>query len=340
MYVGHTRHRTAAAALAAALALTLAACSSDDGGDSSGSDDGAKPTASGAPGGAAAPQQTAAAPAPGAVPPAAAPGTGSYYVALGDSYAAGVRIPETVPGSPPGCSRSASNYAHLMAKQLAVPTFADATCGGATTADLGAPQTTLMGGTAPAPAQFDVLGPETRLVTLGIGGNDIGFGEIMTTCVLRSADKTSPTPCKNAFTKDGQDVLKQRIDATGPKIDAALKTIRDKAPQARVLVVGYPAILPESGDGCPAQLPVAVGDLDYLRGVVRDLNGMISARAAAANATYVDTYTPGIGHDVCKPVGVKWVEGIIPESPGAQAHPNALGHEGMAAAVIAKARQA
>ncbi|MGW0664242.1 SGNH/GDSL hydrolase family protein [Streptodolium elevatio] len=336
--MGHTRHRTAAAALAAALALALAACSSDDdsGGEGTG---GPAATAPGAPGGAAAPQQTAAAPAPGAVPPAAAPGTGSYYVALGDSYAAGVKIPETVPGSPPGCSRSGSNYAHLMAKQLAVPTFADATCGGATTADLAAPQTTLMGGQTPAPPQFDVLGPETKLVTLGIGGNDIGFGEIMTTCVMRSGDKTSPTPCKNAFTKDGQDVLKQRIDATGPKIDAALKTIHDKAPQARVLVVGYPAILPESGTGCPAQLPVAVGDLDYLRGVVRDLNGMISARAAAGNATYVDTYTPGVGHDVCQPVGVKWVEGIAPESPGAQAHPNALGHEGMAVAVIAKARQ-
>ncbi|WP_436778066.1 SGNH/GDSL hydrolase family protein [Yinghuangia sp. YIM S09857] len=339
--MGHTRHRTAAAALAAALALTLGACSSDDDGNGGdGGDGAARPTASGAPGGAAAPQQTAAAPAPGAVPPAAAPGVGSYYVALGDSYAAGVKIPETVPGSPPGCSRSGSNYAHLMAAQLAVPSFADATCGGATTADLAAPQTTLSGGQAPAPPQFDVLGPETRLVTLGIGGNDIGFGEIMTTCVMRSGNKTSPNPCKDAFTKDGQDVLKQRIDATGPKIDAALKTIREKAPQARVLLVGYPAILPETGNGCPAQLPVAVGDLDYLRSVIRDLNGMISARAAAGNATYVDTYTPGIGHDVCQPVGVKWVEGIVPESPGAQAHPNAIGHEGMAAAVVAMARQA
>lgn len=337
--MGHTRHRTAAAALVATLALTLAACSSDDGGDDDGAN--AKATASGAPGGAAAPQQTAAAPAPapGAVPPAAAPGVGSYYVALGDSYAAGVRIPDTVPGSPAGCSRSTSNYAHLMAAELAVPSFADATCGGATTADLTAPQTAIGGGGTPPPPQFDVLGPETKLVTLGIGGNDIGFGEIMTTCVTSSFDKSSPTPCKKAFTKDGKDVLKQRIDATGPKIDAALKTIHEKAPQARILLVGYPAILPESGDGCPAQLPVAVGDLDYLRGVVRDLNGMIAARASAGNATYVDTYTPGIGHDVCQPVGVKWVEGILPESPGAQAHPNAIGHKGMAAAVIAKAKQ-
>lgn len=338
--MGHKRHRAAAAALIAAVALTLGACSSDDKKDD-GKD--SKPPAPSAPaaGQAAGPGAGTPAAPGGAVPPAAAPGAGgSHYVALGDSYSAGVKIPEIIPEAPPGCSRSRSNYPHLTAKDLGVPTFTDVTCGGATTADLTASQTTLMdNGAKPAP-QFDALGPQTKLVTIGIGGNDIGFGEIMTTCVFRSMDKSTPTPCKNAFTKDGNDVLAERIKATGPKIDAALKAIHEKSPQARVLIVGYPSILPETGDGCPAQLPVAVGDLPYLRGVVNGLNAMIAERAKAGNATYVDTFTPGLGHDVCQAKGVKWVEGIAPESPAAQAHPNALGQQGMAAAVIAAAKKA
>ncbi|HSA51891.1 MAG TPA: SGNH/GDSL hydrolase family protein [Yinghuangia sp.] len=331
--MGHGRRRTAAAALTAAI-LALAACSSDDGGSD---DPTGTPANSAGAGGAAAPPGN---PAPAAVPPQAAPGTGgSYYVALGDSYAAGVRIPETVAGTPEMCSRSNSNYPHITARKLAVPTFTDVTCGGATTGDLTTAQTGRVGN-GPAPtAQFDALGPQTKLVTLGIGGNDIGFSEIVTTCVLNSGSTTSPTPCKDKFTENGQDVLSQRIGATGSKIDAALRTIREKSPGARILLVGYPAILPETGNGCPAQLPLAVGDLGYLRGVLDSLNTMLAERAAAGNATYVDTYTSAVGHDVCTPVGTKWVEGLNPQSPAAQVHPNALGHEGMAAAVIAVARQ-
>ncbi|MCF2533052.1 SGNH/GDSL hydrolase family protein [Yinghuangia soli] len=333
--MGQARHLAAATALIAAAALTLGACSSDsDSGGDTGTGTGggkAKETAPGTPG-----SSTAPAAGTGGIPAPATSG-GSYYVALGDSYAAGVMIPETVPGSPKNCSRSSSNYAHLTAKQLAVPSFTDVTCGAATTADLGAPQVFKNGGDSPA-AQFDALGPQTKLVTLGIGGNDIGFGEIMTTCVMRSGDKASPTPCKDAFTKDGKDVLAQRIKDTAAKVDASLKTIRAKSPDARVLLVGYPSILPETGDGCPAQVPIAVGDLDYLRGVIRGLNTMLSTSAGTANATYVDTFTPGLGHDVCQPAGTKWVEGIAPQSPAAPAHPNALGQQGMAAAVLAKAK--
>lgn len=322
------RRRTAAAALAAAI-FTLTACSSDD--DDPPGDGGTTPAQTAPSGG----QGTPAALGP--VPPAAAPGAGgSYYVAMGDSYAAGVRIPETVPDAPGMCSRSASNYPHLTARTLAVPTFTDVTCGGATTEDLSAPQSG--SGTAPAP-QFEALGPQTRLVTLGIGGNDIGFTEIVTTCVVKSGDTSSATPCKDAFTKNGQDVLTERIQTAAGKIDAVLRTIHEKSPQARVLLVGYPAILPETGDGCPAQFPVATGDLGYLRGVLHALNTMISERATAGNATYVDTYAPAVGHDVCTPSGTKWIEGLTPQSPAAQVHPNALGHEGMAAVVIAAAQR-
>jgi hypothetical protein len=62
---------------------------------------------------------------------------------------------------------------------------------------------------------------------------------------------------------------------------------------------------------------------------------MLATEAAANNATFVDTYTASIGHDVCKGTGVKWVEGLIPTSPAAPFHPNALGEKSMARQVLA-----
>jgi hypothetical protein len=66
------------------------------------------------------------------------------------------------------------------------------------------------------------------------------------------------------------------------------------------------------------------------------LNDMLAREATKQGAEYVDTYAPTLGHDVCKPVGTKYVEGITPESPAAPVHPNALGQEAMAKAVLAK----
>jgi len=77
-------------------------------------------------------------------------------------------------------------------------------------------------------------------------------------------------------------------------------------------VVGYPVILPNSGSGCWPVVPIAFGDVPYLRGVEKALNAMLAAVAAANNATFVDTYTASIGHDVCQDPGTKWVEGLIP----------------------------
>jgi len=73
----------------------------------------------------------------------------------------------------------------------------------------------------------------------------------------------------------------------------------------------------------------------YLRGVEKALNSMLAAEAAANNATFVDTYTASIGHDVCQAPGTKWVEGLLPTAPAAPFHPNRLGEQGMAQQVLA-----
>jgi hypothetical protein len=102
------------------------------------------------------------------------------------------------------------------------------------------------------------------------------------------------------------------------------------------VVVGYIAILPDSGSGCWPTVPVAFGDVPYLRGIQRSLNTMLSNTAAANGATYVDAYTPSIGHDACRSRTTRWTEGLVPANPAAPFHPNARGEQGTATAVLAR----
>jgi lysophospholipase L1-like esterase len=254
------------------------------------------------------------------------------YVALGDSFTAGPVIP-VQQTDPAGCLRSDHNYPHLIAPDVGHPVFRDASCSGAETEDMTQPQQVDPDG--PNPPQFDRLDGRTRLVTLGIGGNDIGFSEIAENCATPLPPSPQQgTPCQDHYVVDGQDELSRRIAETAPKVAAVLQGIHSRSPQARVLVVGYPALLPESGPGCWPSMPIAVGDVPYLRDMQKELNAMLRTQALGNGAEYVDTYTPSIGHDACSLPGVRWVEPVVPASPAAPIHPNALGMEQMAAIVL------
>jgi lysophospholipase L1-like esterase len=266
-----------------------------------------------------------AGPAAGAGPPAP-----DRYVALGDSYTSGPGIPNQVPDGV-GCGRSDHNYPHLVAAALEVSHFTDVSCGSATTAHMSEAQP-LPDGMTNAP-QFDALGPDVDLVTLGIGGNDIGFGEIMITCAAHSLLLLG-APCRDHYTRRG-DELGARIDATAPKVATVLAGIRERAPAARILVVGYPVILPAAGPGCWPLMPIAIGDVAWLRTAEGRLNAMLAAQAAAAGAAFVDTYTSSVSHDVCRLPGAKWVEGFVPTAPASPVHPNALGMANSAEQVVA-----
>lgn len=256
-------------------------------------------------------------------------GTGGTYVALGDSYTSGPLIPIQSGGL---CLRSSENYASLTAADLGY-SLVDASCSGATTVNMAQDQTDL-GIEINAP-ELDSLTGGTSLVTLGIGGNDIGFLDIIETCAEESLTDPFGDPCTAHYTAGGSDQLLAAIKATGPKVAAVLQQIRQRSPHAAVYVVGYPDILPEDSDGCWPIVPIAYGDVAYLRQTETELNAMLAGEADANGATYVDTYTPTIGHDVCRPAGVKWIEGLVPTSPAAPFHPNALGEAAMAKALEA-----
>jgi lysophospholipase L1-like esterase len=261
----------------------------------------------------------------------AAGASGPSYVALGDSYTSGPLIPNQT-GTPVGCLRSTHNYPSLVAAALGAVSFTDASCAGATTADMTAQQL-VAGGVNPP--EVNALSPGTTLVSLGISGNDVGFASIIITCSGLSYSRPGGSPCQNLYTAGGTDRLAEMISATGPKVAVVLAAIHQRAPQARVLLVGYPDILPDAGQGCWPVVPIARGDVPYLRGVELKLNAMLAAEAAANNATYVDTYGDSVGHDFCQPTGVKWVEGLVPSSPAAPVHPNALGEQAMAQQALA-----
>lgn len=267
---------------------------------------------------------------PPAAPSAQPVEVSGRYVALGDSYVAGPLIPVQT-GMPPGCQRSNNNYPSLVQATLRASSFADVSCGGATTKDMTSAQRVNGGANPP---QLDALTEDTRLVTLGIGGNDIGFGDIVSTCAAKSSSQPLGAACRDFYHRLGHDVLADRIAATAPKVAAVLRGIEQRATAARVLVVGYPTILPDSGPGCFPVVPFSPGDVAYLRQITKALNDMLADQARQAGAEFVDTYRSSVGHDICQPPGIKWVEGLVPTSPAAPVHPNVLGMRNSANEVL------
>src|SRR5436305_3212525 len=250
------------------------------------------------------------------LPAAAAAGTADS-VSLGDSYVAGPFIPPPIP--PWVCLKSGSNYAHLAATRLSI-TLADPSCSGAETGDMTASQGV---SPDPNPPQFNSLQPDTQEVTLGIGGNDIGFSSLAQDCFSNTPNAGSP--CHDKYVVNGDDQISDRIAATAPKVANVIQGIHTRSPNARVFVVNYPAIFPDTGPGCWPVLPVSDGDVPWLRGVEKELNQMLADQAAANGATLIDWYTASIGHDACKPPGIKWTEAAVPMTGVTPVHPNLLG---------------
>ncbi|CAL2065835.1 MULTISPECIES: SGNH/GDSL hydrolase family protein [Streptomyces] len=246
------------------------------------------------------------------------------YVALGDSYTSGPGIPTQVDAN---CARSDQNYPSLVARRARAATFTDVSCAGATTVQMWQAQGTNR-------PQLDAVSRNTDLVTLQIGGNDVGFGTIIATCARLGVQDPTGSPCERSYEASGQDALALAVRQTAPKVTEVLRAVHARAPHARVVVVGYPDLLPDDGVGCFPQVPFAQGDFAYLRDTEKRLNLMLRTVAGRNRAEYVDTYGPTVGHDMCKAPANRWIEPLQPAAPAAPAHPNARGEEAMAGAVL------
>ena len=257
-------------------------------------------------------------------------GTGRTYVALGDSYTSGPAIPHqlgphTDPSAPSACLRSSENYPALTARTLGL-VLTDVSCGGATTGDLTGSQG------AGIPPQLSALRPDTAVVSVGIGGNDLGFSSITTDCAAATPWGLTRVgwSCARHFDTDGSDGLATVLTRVGTKVASVLYDIRVRAPRARVFVVGYPSILPPSGSGCWPLLPFSASDLGFLRGVEARLNATLAGDAAAAGDIYVDTAGASTSHNACTSDDTRWVEPVLPSRGTYPLHPSAVGMAGMA----------
>ncbi|MFK4104201.1 SGNH/GDSL hydrolase family protein [Streptomyces sp. NPDC019531] len=261
---------------------------------------------------------------------AAAAGDGPNYVALGDSYASGAGLTGRTDAE---CDRTSNSYPSVLSKTSAGKnrTFKDVTCSGATTRSIWNYQ-------GSKPPQANALTRNTKLVTLTLGGNDVGFTEVLGTCVRLALTRPSEnSPCKAYYTAGGKDVLGERINTMEGRIRGVLTDIRRRSPDAKVIVVGYPSVFPDSGIGCK-EVPFAQGDFAFLRDMTKKLNRALERRAKAGDRAvrYADTYTPTIGHDMCAPGDRRMIESLNPSPNTLAAHPNWVGQFVMATAAYAE----
>jgi len=230
----------------------------------------------------------------------------------------------------------------LVAQRLGLPAsrFTDVSCDGATIGDLTGSQVT---GSGTNPAQLDALSPATTLVTLGIGGNDVHWTSVLGECVkldfgtvlMGSSAAQHSDRCQQHYTAGGANQVKQYIQAVAAPLATALAQIKERAPNTRIYVIGYPDLIPaSSGSACEHTFGITLADMAYLNTAEQQLNTVLSQQAAAAGATYVNTYTPSLGHSGCAAKNSRWVEPWLPESPAYPLHPNASGERGMASAVV------
>jgi lysophospholipase L1-like esterase len=246
-----------------------------------------------------------------------APPTDGAYVALGSSFAAGIGLGARAPGSPLHCLRTKAGYPALVAQRTRLA-LVDMTCSGSTTGNI------LDGGQMLLGPQLAAIGPDVRLVTITSGGNDVSYiGDLMA---------ASGRMGRLAGWWHG--AVKPPADRPYALVEANLKTIlarvRARAPQARIIVVSYPAVFPATGNCAETGVSDRQGQIS--RSVAARLAAATRSAVAGSGATLIDMDVLSVGHDVCS--DSPWVNGAVP-ADGAPFHPNAAGSAAIAASIIA-----
>lgn len=239
---------------------------------------------------------------------------GTKYVAMGSSFAGGAGVTTSADTPPTRCQRSIDNYPHQLARRHGLQ-LVDVSCGGATTAHILGPWNEL-------PAQIDAVDAATRLVTITIGGNDIGYmaGLFTATTCTRGGNANCPatSPTEQAYADVEQ------------HMEEIARAVRQRAPQARLVFVDYLTVLPPSGT-CAAT-PVGEAQADASRALARRLEE-ITARVAARNgADVLRVSALSRDHSAC--ATAPWVHGFVERgSDGTSYHPNLEGTNAVANAL-------
>jgi hypothetical protein len=235
-----------------------------------------------------------------AAPAAARPAV--RYVALGDSYAAGSGAGDYY-GSSGSCYRSANAASALWAAANDPASYVSEACYGATTASV-------------ISGQLSALSSATTLVSVTIGGDDVGFHSVMETCVIDFFSTSDCVHAVNVAEAEAQAVLPGRLDTL-------LADIRADAPGARVVVVGYPEFYDLSASPC---IGLSSGDHTALDQGADLLDGLLQAAAQRNGDVFADVRPYFAGHRLCD--GSGWLNSVDWTDLQFSYHPTAAGQAG------------
>lgn len=243
---------------------------------------------------------------------------GAAYVALGDSFAAGTGV---APYADATCLRSqTSGYPTMLSKWRSFRGLSDVTCAGSTTADIA------------TQLHYASIGPNTRSVTVTVGGNDVDWSQALIACVA------DPQGCSATFAD-----VAARMPAVKSSMIGVVQAIAAKAPNAKIYVTGYPYLFGDFRGSCNVGTPDVqiVVDRTTARTVnaaVLGLNAAIATgvvKSGVRAATYVDVSFLSYSHGLCGS-HADWIngvtfgpEGVLPTS----LHPNKAGEQSYAARV-------
>lgn len=220
------------------------------------------------------------------------------YVALGDSYSSGTGTRSYIADGT-SCQRSTSAYPSLIATARGYSLNFRA-CSGATIPDV-------------TNTQLGALSSATNYVTISVGGNDAGFADVLTECAM----PWWASDCNGAI-----DAAQSFINYTLPgRLSTLYTSIRSKAPNAKVVVVGYPRIF--MGEDCNALTWFSPAEESRLNYTADLLNSKLSSAASAKGFTFANPTSRFIGHAVCD--ADEWINGL--SSPISESyHPKVSGH--------------
>jgi GDSL-like Lipase/Acylhydrolase family/PASTA domain len=273
----------------------------------------------------------------GVIRPAPARAATGTYVALGDSYSAGAGVPPYLHDSPypsdtDGCDRSASAWPETLASDLGFSgtQFSFHACTASVVAELAGTNTA-----TGEPAQENWLTSDTRLVTLTDGGNDVGFAQVMTACVLSWTCSASVGS-----------ILDSRIASIEPALAGAYEDIANRVPSATIIVMGYPRFFPMTP---PAFCYTGIGPYTFIGAQMSWINGEIqkldtqiqtavtAAQQAGKNVWYATgSYDAFTGHELC--TSQPYMNDAVPTNPfnlsnpvqTESFHPNLAGNQQLA----------
>lgn len=224
------------------------------------------------------------------------------YVALGDSYASGVGTRSYLAASG-SCQRSSYAYPAIHASRIGA-NLSFMACSGAWVADV-------------STNQLGALNAGIELVSVQVGGNDAGFSTVLLEC----AKPSWLGNCTAAIDR----AIAIIVNTLPARLDALYAAIRDRAPNARVYVIGYPRLF--AGVDCNAGTFFSAAEMSRLNQTADRLNARIAARAAAAGFVFLNPTQAFTGHAVCS--GSEWINGL--SNPISESfHPNRTGQIGYA----------